>query len=402
LPVKGKQYKGYKSYSYLQAGRDYRDIPLAKELGRVEEYRVDVTPEEEARVRRLLEENLVISLHDHPTVQPADLSDLMEYIRQGREVTGYEGLSESYLDAVFDNLMDGTALITSKNGWKWEDIVYDLGMRLSDIAHQDFLLHAKGVDDILRAKAEGKLAWVAALEAATPIENEVDRIDVLYGLGVRLMGVVYSESNTLGSGLREPRDGGLTLFGREAVRRMNQLGMAIDVAHAGDRTALDTIEYSEKPVFITHAGARALWPTARMKPDDVIRACAAKGGVMAIEAAPHTTLTQRHPQHSIESVMEHFEYCVNLVGIDHVAFGPDTMYGDHVGLHHAFARQLSIQASHEGPAFQEVEYVRGLENPTEAFPNITRWLVKHGYTDEDIAKVLGQNILRVLRQVWVN
>ena len=401
LATKNKRYNGYKSFSYLEAGRDYRAFKLAAEMGRVPEYKVQVTPDEEARAIRLLEENVVISMHDHPTLVPENIHEIVDYRRQGREFAGWEALSHSYLDCIFDNMMDGTAVVTSKNGWKWDDIIYDLGMRLSDIAHQDFAIHCKTVADIHRAKAEGKLAWVAALEAATPIENEVDRIDILYGLGVRLMGVVYSESNTLGSGLREPNDGGLTLFGRQAVRRMNQLGIVVDVSHTGDRTALNAIEVSEKPIIITHAGARSLWNTSRMKPDEVIKACAERGGVMSIEAAPHTTLTEKHREHSIESFMEHFEYCANLVGIDHVAFGPDTLYGDHVGLHHGFAAQLSISSAHTGPQFEEVEYVKGIENPTEAFPNIARWLVKHGYSDEDIAKVLGKNVLRVLDQVWV-
>ena len=106
--------------------------------------------------------------------------------------------------------------------------------------------------------------------------------------------------------------------------------------------------------------------------------------------------------------MEHFEYIQDLVGIDHLAFGPDTLYGDHVGLHHVFADALSISQSHQGdtktedetPTFVEVEYVEGIENPTEASHNILRWLVKHGYSDEDISKVLGENILRVLKEVW--
>jgi membrane dipeptidase len=402
MSVKGKVYRGYKSYSYLEAGADYPAFALVPEVGRVPEHKVEVTAEQEARAIALLENNLVISLHDHPTLQPEDTDhDLFPYIRGAREATAYDALSRSYLDCIFDNMMDGTAVITSKSGWKFDDIVYDLGMRLCDIAHQDFVLHCKTTADIEHAKTEGRLAWVAALEAATPIENELDRIDILYGLGVRLMGVAYSESNTLGGGLREANDGGLTVFGRSAVARMNRIGIAIDVSHTGDRTALDTIEASEKPIFITHAGARALWNTPRMKPDAVIRACAEKGGVMAIEAAPHTTLTEKHREHSIESFMEHFEHCVNLVGIDHVAFGPDTMYGDHVALHHAFASHLSIGAAHVGPRFDEVAYVRGVENPTEAFPNIARWLVRHGYSDADIAKALGGNIMRVLDAVWV-
>lgn len=395
-----KDYRGYKSFQYLEPGVDYRPFKLAKELDRVPAYEIPLSPGEEARVRRLLEENLVISLHEHTFVVPEDLGEFFEYRRQGRDWTGYEGLSRSGLDAVFENFMDGTALITSRSGWKWDDILYDLGMRLSDIAHQEMVMRAETTADIRRSKASGQIALVPALEASTMIENEVDRLDILYGFGVRMMGIAYSEANSLGSGLREAGDGGLTDLGRQAVRRMNRLGIAIDVSHSGDRTSLDTIEVSEKPIFITHAGARALWDTRRMKPDDVLKACAAKGGVIGVEAAPHTTMTQKHRRHSIEPVMEHFEYIANLVGIDHVSFGPDTLFGDHVGLHDVFARQLSLTHLHGQQQFEKVPYVAGIENPAEAFPNIVRWLVKHGYADKDIAAVIGGNAMRVLEQVW--
>lgn len=398
--MKQKAYKGYRSFEYLEAGVDYKAYALTKEVGRVPEFRYPLEPQQEARVQRLFEDNLVISLHDHCFVAPEDLSSFMEFRRQGRDWTGYEGLARSGLDVVFDNMMDGTAMVTSRAGWKWDDVVFDIGMRLSDIAHQDMVFLATTTDDLRYAKDHGKVAFVVSLEGAAMIENELDRLDVLYGLGVRAIGIAYSEGNALGAGLKEPGDGGLTVFGRQAVRRMNRLGIAIDVSHSGDQTALDTIEVSEKPIFITHAGARALWNSNRLKPDEVIRACAEKGGVIGIEAAPHTTITERQPRHSIESFMEHFEYCADLVGIDHVAFGPDVLFGDHVGLHHALAEQLSIGASRGAKSYPEVPYVEGLENPGEAFPNIVRWLVGHGYSDEDIAKAIGGNVLRVLQEVW--
>src|SRR4029078_5999164 len=197
-------------------------------------------------------------------------------------------------------------------------------MRLSDIAHQDFIVRGETLDDIRRAKENGQIAFIASLEAAPAIANEVDRLDILYGLGIRSSSIAYSEANTLGSGLKEARDGGLTEFGRQAVRRMNKLGIAIATSPSGDQPSMATTEASEKPIFITHAGARALWNTKRMKSDEVLKAMAAKGGVIGIEAAPHTTLTKKHPKHSIESYMEHFEYCADLVGIDHVALRPDT------------------------------------------------------------------------------
>lgn len=398
--MQNKRYSGYKSFEYLEPGVDYKPFKLAKELGRVPSRGVEVTPEQEERVRRIFEQNLIISLHDHCFVAPENLAEFFEFRRQGRDWTGYEGLSVSGLDCVFDNLMNGTAMITSRGGWKWDDIIYDLGMRLSDIAHQDMVVLATTTEDIVRAKHNGQIAFVVSLEGAAMIENELDRLDILYGLGVRCLGIAYSEGNQLGGGLREPNDGGLTVFGRQAVRRMNKLGIAIDISHSGDRTSMDTIEVSEKPVFITHAGARALWNSNRLKPDEVIKACAAKGGVIGIEAAPHTTITQKNPRHTIDSFMEHFEYCVELVGIDHVAFGPDVLFGDHVGLHHTLSEALSIAASRGKLEYPRVEWVDGLENPAEAFPNIVRWLVKHGYSDEDIAKAVGGNVMRVLKEAW--
>ena len=398
--MKKRTYSGYRSFQYLEPEVDYRPFKLAKEISRDEPYVVPVSEEQEHRVQQLLEDNIIVSVHDHTSVFPEDIGQIFGYVRQGREWTAYEGLSVSGIDVLFENFMDGTALITSSAGWKWTDVIHDIGIRYSDFAHQDMVYVALTIDDLHRTKREGKIAFVATLEAATPIENELDRVDILYGLGIRSMGITYSEANALGSGLREPNDGGLTRFGRQVVRRMNQLGMTIDTAHCGDKTAADVIELSEKPTLISHVGARALWNTSRMKPDYVLKACAEKGGVIGIEAAPHTTLTHNHPRHSIESYMEHFEYIANLVGIDHVAFGPDTLFGDHVGLHHAFASQLSISSAHAGVEFDEVEYVKGLENPSEVMPNVTRWLVKHGYSDQDIAKVAGQNVLRVLEETW--
>ncbi|MFQ6125937.1 MAG: dipeptidase [Candidatus Heimdallarchaeota archaeon] len=397
-----KEYAGYKSFQYLEPGVDYVTFELAKEIGRVEPYVYPVNESEEELVQQLLKESIVISTHDHPVLFPADIHHVFEYNRQGRWFTAYEGLSVSHLDAVFDNLMDGIATITSKHGWKWNDIVFDIGMRLSDIAHQDFVIRAERVEDILNAHEAGKCALVLTLESLSPIENEIDRIDVLYGLGIRSMGICYSESNMLGSGMRENQDGGLTALGHEAVDRMNKLGVAIDISHAGDQSSLDVIEASKTPIFMSHAGARALWDTPRMKPDEVLQALAEKGGIIGVEAAPHTTLTKKHPEHGIEAIMEHFEHCVELMGLEHVGFGPDTLYGDHVGLHHVFAAHLSMSRfqvrDQEQP--EESEYVKGAENPSECFPNIVRWLVKHGYSNEEIKKVIGENALRVLKAAW--
>lgn len=398
-----KKYSGYKTFDYLEKGVDYEEFKLAKEVDRVPPYLVSLSASEGERVNRIVNENIVISIHDHPLVYPEDMTETPRYGIETRRSIAYEGLSKSCLDCVFDNL-GGSSRRTSKCGWKWDDIIQELGIRLSDIAHQDFVLVAKRVDDILRAHKEGKVAFVFAIEGAMPIENEVDRIDVLYGLGLRVMGLSYSESSALATGAKENRDGGLTYFGHQCVDRMNKLGMAIDVSHCSDQATLDAVEVSKKPVFATHMGARALWNIKKLKPDNVLKAIADKGGVIGIESAPHSTLTKRHPVHCIEATMEHFEYIKNLVGIDHVGFGPDTLYGDHVGYHHVFSAALAMKEAHgvtSETLETELPYVKGLENPTEASWNSVRWLVKRGYSDRDVAKAIGENAIRVLKEAWV-
>jgi membrane dipeptidase len=396
----------YESFSYLEAGRDYKVFDLADETNRVDLYLVPLSDEEEKRVERLVTDNLMVSLHDHITVFPDDIRKSPDYTHEGRMTTAYKALAASYWDAVFDNLMDGIINIESKTGWKWTEVLHDLGMRMCDVAHQDFLVHCTKVDQIQQAHDEGKVAWIAVVEGAAMIENEVDRIDLLYGFGVRSLGVTYSESNALGSGLKEPGDGGLTTLGKRAVARMNQVGMLIDCSHCGDTTTLGVIDASDAPIILSHIGARALWDSNRLAPDSVLEACAKKGGLIGIEAAPHTTLTPNNTSHSIESVMEHFEYIKNLVGIDHVGFGLDTLYGDHVGLHDTYSAALSINESQKSagesknPPHEKVEYVKGVENPTESSFNVVRWLVKHGYSDEDIVKAVGGNAVRLLSEVW--
>ncbi len=400
-----KRHSGYVSYEYVKSHRDFTDYDLVDGESLFDPYWVPLTPAQEDRVLDLAERLVMISLHEHPHLFPVAADRIRAYDAQGRVHTAYAALANSYWDCVFDNFLDGAACIASKSGWKWDDVIHDMGMRLCDLAHQDLVFKCERVEDIRRAHREGRIALVAAQEGAAMIENELDRIEILYGIGLRVLGVAYSESNALGTGLKERRDGGLTSFGAKAVRRMNDVGMAIDCAHSSDQTTLDTVEVSRRPIFLTHTGARGLWNIKRLASDRVIRAVADTGGVIGIEAAPHTTVSPRHRRHGIESVMDHFEYVKDLVGIDHVAFGPDTLYGDHVALHRVYADALSIeesQGSADGgaPEHIPVDHVRGLENPTEGSKNILRWLVRENYSDEDIAKATGENVLRVLEEVW--
>jgi membrane dipeptidase len=392
--------RAYTSYGYLPAG-EVTQFELDPEFDRVPPYDLGLDEDQAARAAGLLRDSVVVSLHDHPVVFPKDVAEIPAYNRTGRQHTGFEGLRRSGMTAVFDNMMDGTACVTGHAPWRWDDIVTDLGMRQADLAHQSDVVVVRTVDDILTAHAQGTVGLVFGLEAATPIENELDRLDVLFGLGLRQIGIAYSDSNALGAGLIDGDAGGLTTFGRRAVARMNAVGLAVDVSHSNDRTGIETCEASTAPVFMTHAGARALWDIPRLKSDDALRAVAATGGVIGISAAPHTTISYAHREHSIESVMDHFEYVAELVGLEHVAFGPDTLFVDHVGLHQQFAHLLSGATTGE-PEHPRVSYVAGLESPEECFRNIVGWLVGRGYADTEIEAVVGGNIIRALQEIWPN
>ena len=396
-----KRYDGYGAFDYLEAGEDYERFDVqdgAHHFG--EPYEVPLDEADEERAARLAAENTVVSMHEHAFYFPEDVSEVDAYCREGRAYTAYDALAESNLDAVFDWHLDGVLRMHSKNGWKFSEVVHDLGMRAADIDHQEFVVRARTVDDIRRAHEEGKLAIVPSVEGCMMIENELDRLDVLYGLGVRALGITYAASNALGTGQRDAdpeADSGLTTFGEAAVERMNKLGVLIDPSHASDRTTLDVCEVSDDPVVLSHNGARALLDVGRLDPDEVLEAVADTGGVIGIQSAPHNVASPEHPRHTIASVMDHFEYVRELVGVDHVSFGPDCLYGDHVGLHRYMGKRYD-----QYPEWQEIEfdYVEGMENPTEAWHNIPRWLVREGYSDEAVAKVTGGNVLRVLEEVW--
>jgi membrane dipeptidase len=391
----------YESFPYLRRGADFPAVELSDPGARRSRFTAGSDDDRRARIDRLLADNVTISFHDHPQLLPADFADTPDFLRAKHEFTAFAEVRRAGLTAVFDNWF-GVIGSTRRAGWKWDDLITTLGLRLADLAHQDGVVVARTVGDILGAQRDGHVAFVMGTESAGMIENELDRIDVLYGLGIRQMGLVYAEANTLGSGQKEQLDGGLTAFGRRAVERMNAVGTLIDVSHAGDRTSLDAIEASAKPVAITHAGARAVWPIARMKPDEVLKACAERGGVLGIEAAPHTTVSYDHRAQSIESVMDHFTHAVEVMGIEHVAFGPDTLYGDHAAFQKAIGDVIGSSTVFDAGdlEWERVSHVDGLENPTENFRNIAGWLVEHGYRDDEITAVLGGNILRLLGEVW--
>lgn len=396
-----RNYQGYSSFSYLKAGEDYEIYNLAEQCSEFEPFVLPLTEAQGGKLDQFVSNNLVISLHEHTHITPKDVTQNPQYTRDLHIHTGYKGLAESRLDCVFENFADGTSMLISRNGWQWDDIIYDLGMRYCDWDHQNFLVQARKVEDIYRAKQEGKIAMVSVLEGAAFVENDLDRLDILYGFGLRSCGITYEQSNSLGTGKGDRIDGGLSYLGEKAVDRMNALGILIELNHSSYKTAMDAIKRSKKPTTISHTISQKLRDDYSGKPDDLLKACADTGGVIGIAGCPGAAMSTNNPIEGLDAYMEHFEYIKDLVGIDHVTFGPDTMYGDHAKIHEVYAKHF-MQGTRPAvnPNFKRDKFVKGLENPTEAMENILRWLISHNYSDEDMAKVLGLNVINLLKQVW--
>jgi membrane dipeptidase len=192
----------------------------------------------------------------------------------------------------------------------------------------------------------------------------------------------------IGGGQYDRCDPGLSDFGIEVVQRMNDIGMIVDLSHAGSRTALETIELSRVPVVFSHNAAAAIRPTRRARSDEDLRACAAKGGLLCVTAVPNSLSDD--PHQDINCVLDHYDYFVKLVGIDHVGIGTDTQVGDHVGFHR-------VMLGRNAPDSLPAPYLDGLESPADG-ANIIRGLIARGYEDAAIRKIAGQNALDFFRR----
>lgn len=336
--------------------------------------------------RRRVEQLLagpVVSLHDHPVRLPDPLTpqSWQQHHVGNSDVLGVAGLAGSALDVVFASALAEPSLT-----------------RLLDWAARI------GPRDDARVQLRG--GWPTALDGSTTVllaledldcvgENP-DVVDILLAAGFRSAGLTYNAGNTLGGGLAQPVDPGLTRLGAEVLVRMQDIGMVVDLAHVGDRTSIEAAERSTRPVVVSHAGSRTLWPSARMKPDDVLRAVAATGGLIGVEAAPGSTRVEGRPGHNLAAVMAHVEHIAALVGVEHVALGPDTFFGDHAGLYKAAGWSPLPVAGQQLPV---PNHVVGMENPAEAARHAAGWLVAAGWSDADVAAVLGGNAVRVLGEL---
>ncbi|WP_116091113.1 dipeptidase [Sphingomonas crusticola] len=249
--------------------------------------------------------------------------------------------------------------------------------------------------DIDRAKRERKAAVIMGLQDSDHFRSAKD-VAVFYQLGQRCSQLTYNNQNRIGSGCTDRVDGGVSDFGVEIVQAMNAVGMLVDTSHCGDRTTLDAIELSPVPIAITHSNCRALNNHPRTKTDEAIKALGAKGGVMGITGV-RNFVSAAEPT-TIANVADHIDHVVKLIGIDHVGIGTDAdLYGyDKM----APDQYKMLKAGYKGSySFRDKIDIEAFSGPLKMY-NLAEELVRRGYADADIAKVLGGNFRRLLGTTW--
>ena len=282
----------------------------------------------------------------------------------------------------------------------------------------DLWVLATSAEDVRRAAAEGKTAALLGLEGGYAIDEKIENVEKYFNLGVRYMSPTWTVSTSWAgsSGDAAGASRGLNDFGREVVREMNRLGVMIDVSHVSDKTFWDIVETSRKPVIASHSAVRAIVPHHRNLTDDQIRALARTGGVVSVVFYPAFVepgwnetkqrvdkeiaalvneasrgvrgtgplrraardrvrtreYSRRMPRVSVARIADHIDHVVRLVGVDHVGLGSD---------------------------FDGIQAVPADLATVEDFPNLTRELLGRGYSADDVRKILGGNILRVMEEV---
>ena len=248
----------------------------------------------------------------------------------------------------------------------------------------------ESVDDILRAKKEGKLALGFNFQGTEALGRNIDMVEVYYRLGVRQMLMAYNQKNSVGDGCHEITDAGLSRFGVQVVEEMNRVGMLVDCSHTGYRTTMDALKVSKAPVIFSHSNARALVDHPRAITDEQAKACAETGGVIGVVGVG---IFLGDNEIKTELIVRQIDYYSELIGPQHIGIGLDYIYDVDTFMPFVHA---TPEMYPEGCSYEvDVKFA-----PPEQLPELTEGLLKRGYQESDIRGILGENWLRVARQVW--
>jgi membrane dipeptidase len=269
--------------------------------------------------------------------------------------------------------------------------------------HPDTFVRVRRAGDIAAAKQAGRTGVIYGFQDGVAFETDLSRLDELYRLGIRIVQPTYNRRNLLGDGCLEPANAGLSKAGVEAVAKMNELGILVDLSHCGRRTAADAIQASKRPVAFTHTGCAALNDHPRNRTDAELRAVSEKGGVSGLYFMPFLS-EGRQP--TAADVIRHLEHMIDVAGEDHVSLGTDGGVSAEVvddefkKIFADFVRQRR-EAGISAPGENETGYLFANElNMPRRFETLSGMLSKRGHSDTRLEKILGANLMRVFGDVW--
>jgi len=350
------------------------------------------TQEYSARCIDLVGSSMVIDMLSHLTINGENEArwgpaldglteeDAREFSSSGIDVFHYAvGIGGRTSDAAWDSAMQYVATLNSV------------------IANRpDLLMRVDSGADLDRVHGSGRVGVLIGIQSSSHFRWP-DDVTVFHALGQRVSQLTYNSRNLIGNGSTERVDGGISDFGVAIIERMNQVGMAVDVSHCGDRTTLDAFEISKRPVLLTHSNCRALVPGhPRCKTDEAIQAMARSGGVMGITGVRMFVKPQEPT--TVEDYLDHFDHVRDLVGEEHLGVGSDMDLHGYDDLPQAEAEQLRA-AYKSSYAFRDKIDIEGIDHPMRMF-DLTEGLIRRGYSDEAIRGILGGNFARVLKEIW--
>ena len=259
-------------------------------------------------------------------------------------------------------------------------------------AFTDLIMMGRTAKDLQIARDTGRTAIYFGLQTATPIEDDIRLIEIIHQLGVRFMQLTYNNQSLLATGCYENYDAGLTRFGRQAVAEMNRVGLVVDMSHSGDKSTLDAIETSERPIAITHANPDWWHPALRNKPDEVIRALTDKGGMLGFSLYPHHL--KDGSARTLQSFCEMIAEASKRYGANSLGIGSDLCqdHPDSVVEWMRNGRWSKVMDYGEGSAGHAgFPYMPDFYHDSRDFPAIDAGLSDAGLSDDEVAGIMGGN-----------
>jgi len=265
--------------------------------------------------------------------------------------------------------------------------------------NSDLIMPVRQASDIERAKAEGKVGIIYGFQNCSPLEGQIDLVEIFHQLGVRFMQLTYNNQSLIGAGCYEAEDSGITRFGRQVIAEMNRVGMIIDMSHSAERTTLEAVELSTRPIVVSHANPISFQDSIRNKSNTVLKALAETGGMLGFSLYPFHL--KNNSDCTLESFCEMVAQTADLMGIDHISIGTDLCQNQPLSILEWMrnGRWSKTRDYGEGSASNSA-WPKPLSwfQSNADFPNIVQGLVAQGFGEDEIAKIMGLNWLRFFEE----